>query len=377
MRIRLWLLIFGLLSLASHACTRDKSIDPENVIEFESYLNDHMESQHIAAASVLLFRGNAILYEKYAGFADIEKSILLSANHVFMLASVSKTIAAVALMQLAEQGRFALDDAISNHLNFEVKHPNSNTPITFRHLLTHTAGITDGDALNDQYYYGVDSPVDLEYFFRDYLLPAGKYYDAKANFAKFTPGKGYEYSNVGAALMGLLVTQISGMDFNDYCKQYLFQPLGMTRSFWHLSEVDTTTIVRPYEYKHRDYRPLQHYTFTDYPNGGLRSNAIDLFHFCSAMANGGEFNGTRILQSATIDKMLKTQIPDLDDGQGLTFYYASQADNLWGHEGGESGVSTAIAFNPINHMGVIILTNASDADLGDLVLSGYRLAGRL
>lgn len=370
-------LIGSILCLGWIGCAGDRSIDPADVAQFEAYVADELDAQHIPAASILLFRDETVLYERYLGDADRENNIALAPNHVFLLASVSKTITAVALMQLFEQGRFALDDAINDHLNFPVNHPDSDTRITFRHLLTHTSGIADGAATDDQYYYGQDSPVDLADFMRDYLTPAGKYYDEKDNFSNFAPGKGYAYSNTGAALMGVLVSQISGLDFNDYCKQYIFQPLGMTRSFWHLSEIDTTTIVRPYRYKRRAFQPLQHYTFTDYPNGGLRSNAIDLFHFCAAIAQGGNFNGTQILAPATINEMLKLQVPDLDETQGLSFYYASQSENLWGHEGGESGVSTAIALNPVDHTGVIVLTNAEDADLGDMVLSAYRLAKRL
>lgn len=370
------MLIF-LACLATAACNKDKSIDPADAAEFEDYLADEMDAQHMSAASVVLFRGNSVLYENYAGLADRERGLALDANQVFLLASVSKTVTAVALMQLFDQGRFALDDAINDHLDFEVHHPDFNTQITFRHLLSHTSGIIDGPATDDQYYYGQDSPVPLAGFMRDYLTPAGQYYDDRENFDSFEPGEGYEYSNVGAALMGVLVEQISGMDFNAYCKQNIFQPLGMTRTFWRLSEIDTTTIVRPYAYDRREFLPLQHYTFTDYPNGGLRANALDMFKFSAAIANGGDFNGTRILQSATVAEMLELQVSDLDETQGLSFYIQDQSENLWGHEGAESGVSTVIAFNPDNQTGAIVLTNADEADLAGIVVSAYRLAVKL
>lgn len=377
MRSRFCTLFLVLITLVGMSCNKDRSIDPADQTEFESYLADEMDRQQIATASVTLFRGDNLLYEKYLGQADREKGIALAPNHIFLLASVSKTITATALMQLLEQGQFSLDEGINSHLPFVVKHPDSNTEITFWHLLTHTSGIIDSDVLDNEYYYGQDSPVDLGALMQDYLTPTGKYYDAKDNFAKFAPGEGYEYSNTASALMGYLVTRISGMDFNDYCKQHIFQPLGMTRTFWHLSETDTNTIVRPYIYKRGDYQPLQHYTFTDYPNGGLRSNGLDLARFYAAYANGGISNGVRLLNAATIGNMLKLQIPDLDQTQGLSFYYISEAEGLWGHEGGEEGVSTIIAFNPSDHTGAIVLTNGHDADLGDIAVSAYRFAQKL
>lgn len=373
----LWSALLFFVCLSATSCNKDKSIDPEDAADFEAYLADEMDAQHISAASVVLFRGNSVLYEKYEGLADRENGTALNADQVFLLASVSKTITAVALMQLFDQGRFTLETPINDHLDFDVIHPDFSTPITFRHLLTHTSGIIDGPSTDDQYYYGQDSPVPLATYMRDYLTPSGQFYDAQQNFDSFEPGEGYEYSNIGAALMGVLVEQISGIGFNDYCKQNIFQPLGMTRTFWRLSEIDTTTIVRPYTYDRREFQPLQHYTFTDYPNGGLRSNGLDMMKFCAAIANGGEFNGTRILQASTVAEMLKLQISDLDETQGLSFYIQHASENLWGHEGGESGVSTVVAFNPDNQTGAIVLTNADDADLLGVVVSAYRLAMKL
>lgn len=358
-------------------CNRDQSIDPADVAEFEAYLGDEMEAQHISAMSVTLFRGNSLLYEGYRGLADRENRTALNAQHIFLLASVSKTITATALMQLSERGNFSLDNPINDYLPFVVKHPDSDRPITFFDLLTHTSGIADGDALDDQYYYGTDSPVDLGEFMQDYLTPAGKYYDEKGNFTKSAPAEGYEYSNAASALMGYLVTRISGVDFNAYCKQNIFQPLGMTNTFWHLNETDTNRIVRPYDYKRGEYLPLQHYTFTDYPNGGLRSNGLDLMRFFMAFANGGLYNTTRLLRTETVAQMLKTQVPDLDKSQGLSFYLIHESEGLWGHSGGEEGVSTLVAFNPADQTGAIILTNGQDSDLDDIVVSAYRMAQKL
>ncbi|MEY3444180.1 MAG: hypothetical protein RLZZ519_2461 [Bacteroidota bacterium] len=373
----LLMLLLSLQLLHLTACNRDRSIDPEDAADFEAYLADEMDRQHIPAASVLIFRGQTVLYERYLGMADRENSVALGADNIFLLASVSKTITATALLQLFDAGDFALDDPINNHLPFAVNHPDANTPITFRHLLTHTSGILDASSTDELYAYGMDSPIDLGDLMRDYLVPGGLYYDDKANFADFAPGEGYEYSNMGSALMGVLVEEISGMDFNSYCKQHIFQPLGMTHTFWRLSETDTTTIVRPYEFSRGDYHPLQHYTFPDYPNGGLRSNGVDLALFCAAIANQGTYGGGQLLQPATLQEMLTLKVADLDETQGLSFYYLNVSEGLWGHEGAESGVSTAIAFHPENNTGVILLTNGDDADLTDIVVSAHRLAQKL
>jgi CubicO group peptidase (beta-lactamase class C family) len=358
-------------------CNRDRSIDPADGAAFEAFLADEMDAQHISAAAVLCWRGDALLYETYQGLADRENGTALRADHMFLLASVSKTITATAIMQLHEAGHFQLDDPINDHLAFPFSHPELSPSITFRHLLTHTAGIADGPSLDDQYYYGTDSPVDLGEFLRSYFTPGGSNYDEKENFTSWGPGDGFEYSNVATALMGHLVTEISGMDFNAYCRQHIFDRLGMANTFWHLSETDTSKIVRPYKYRRGEYEPLQHYTFTDYPNGGLRSTATDLLKFFAAMANGGSYNGGQLLSAANVQSMLTLQVPDLDETIGLSFYIVHAGEELWGHEGAEEGVSTVVAFDPIQHQGAIVLTNGHDCDLTDLVVSAYRLADHL
>jgi CubicO group peptidase (beta-lactamase class C family) len=377
MKSKILLLCFITYALLLSACKRDLAIDPADGAELESFMQDEMDRQRIPAMSVTIFKGTDVVFESQQGQADREKNIALDANHLFLLASVSKAVTAVALLQLYERGLFGLDDPINNYLPFSVVHPQSNKAITFRHLFTHTSGITDGSALLDEYYYGIDSPVDLGDFLKSYLTPSGADYDDRENFSRHTPGEHYAYTNAGASLMGYLVTVISGMDFNDFCKQNIFQPLGMTHSFWHLSETDTNQIVRPYIYKRGDYQPLQHYTFTDYPDGGLHSTGRDLARFFGACANGGNYLSYHMLQTATLDDALKPQIPEIEEGQGLIFYIVLPSEGLWGHTGGESGVTTIAAFSPVTQVGVTVLANVEDANLDDIAVSAYRLGLKL
>jgi len=335
---------------------------------FENYLNDQMRKQDIPALSVLIFKNSDILYQKYLGKADVEKNTSLSAEHVFLIASVSKTITATALMQLYDKGLFKLDDPINDYLDFDVKNPDSNEEITFKMLLTHTSSIADGAAMDGQYYYGKDSPVKLSYFMKEYFTHGGKYYDRYENFYDFRPGREYEYSNIGSALIGVLVEKLSGMDFNDYCKKNIFNPLKMTNSHWKLSEISLNKIVRPYD---ENLRPLEHYTFTDYPNGGLRTNVTDLFKFLSTYANDGINSGYNLLKTKTADMMLSPQIRQIDSTVGLHFFRMNKKHDLWGHDGGEEGVSTIMAFNRKNGIGAIILTNQGEAYLDNILIKAY------
>jgi len=210
-----------------------------------------MKYQDIPAMSVLLFREGNILYEEYFGKSNLQNNITLASNHLFLMASISKVVTATALLQLYDDGLFNLDDNINDYLSFEVNVPGQSVDITFRMLLTHTSGIEDGSALDDQYYYGEDSPISLAFFLENYLVAGGAFYNANENFYGFEPGTRHRYSNIGNALIGLLVEQISGIDFNTYCKQNIFNPLEMSNTFWRLDEI-SQTIVTPYDYENGD-----------------------------------------------------------------------------------------------------------------------------
>ncbi|MFK7931974.1 MAG: serine hydrolase domain-containing protein [Saprospiraceae bacterium] len=365
-------LLFSFFLLLCFTNCDSDPIEINSVDEFDTFLQEEMEAQNLPALSVLIFKENQVLYERNLGMANIEQGIELENDHPFLMASVSKVVTGTALMQLHEAGQFELDDNINDYLPFSVSIPNQTTDITFRMLLTHTSGIADGSSQDDEYYYGEDSPKALADYLESYLSPTGQVYDANENFHNFEPGSRHEYSNIGSALIGVLVEEIAGIDFNEYCKQNIFNPLGMTNTTWRLDEI-SGTIVMPYNYVSRDYDPIGHYTFTDYPNGGLRSTARDMHQLFLAFMQGGEVNNMQLLESATVDAMLSPQIPDLDDEVGLHLFVMDKTNDLWGHDGGEQGVATVVAFNRENNIGAVILTNQGDAELDEILQAAYQL----
>lgn len=364
-------LLFASFLVFSFSNCGDEEIEINNASDFDEFLADEMDSQNIPAMSVLIFKDGEILQEEYLGQSNIQQNAALRSDDLFLLASVSKVITATALLQLQEDGRFELDDEINSFLPYSVDVPNQSTSITFRHLLTHTSGIADSDALDGQYYFNEDSPIALGSFMQDYLSTSGNLYNAGENFHNFAPGSQHEYSNVGNALIGVLVEQISGLDFNTYCKQNIFGPLGMTNTFWRLDEI-SGTIVTPYDFVSGEYEPIRQYTFTDYPNGGLRSTASDLFKFFRAFVREGQANGVELLEAATIEAMLTPQIPSIDNEVGLHLFVMDSANNLWGHDGGEQGVSTTVGFNKDTKVGVIVLTNQGEAELEEVLAEAYK-----
>ena len=375
MKVFLKLSLLAFILTVLYSCS-DEPIEINNSNDYEEFLKDEMDFQNIPALSSLIFKEGVILEELYLGKSNIAQNVALEDDHLFLLASVSKVVTATALLQLYEEGLFSLDDPINDYLPFEVNVPNQSTDISFRMLLKHTSGIADANSMDDQYYYGQDPTLELDYYIENYLVPGGEFYDASENYYNFEPGTDYEYSNIGNALIGVLVEEISGMDFNTYCKQNIFTPLEMSNTHWRLDEI-SETIVQPYEYRRRDYEVIQHYTFTDYPNGGLRSTVRDMFKFISAFVQDGMSNNYQLLNPSTIDKMITPQIPGIANDMGLHLFLLDGKNNIWGHDGGELGVATIMGFNPETKVGAIIFANQGDADLEEILTESYEYALKL
>lgn len=364
-------LAYTILCLVSLSCSDE--IDSRG--ELDTYIQDEMEEQEIAGLSVLLFDDRAVVHENSFGYADPDQDTLITSKHLFLLASVSKMVTATALLQLFEEGKFDLDDPINDYLDFEINSPHDTTSISFRMLLTHTSAIADSDVMDNFYFYSGDSPLTLDFIMRNYFTPNGEFYDAAENFYDFQPSTQYEYSNMGAALIGYLVERISGQDFRKYCEKRIFRPLLMNHTYWSLNEIleEKLPLAYPLEPTDQGFSTIGHYTFADYPNGGLRSNPRDLFAFVSTLVNDGSYFGIGILDSTTVAEMHTIQNPRLNEELGLHVYIMNENHQLWGHDGGEQGASTIVGYNKDTKKGVILLAN-SEADLDAILEACYELA---
>jgi len=267
-------------------------------------------------------------------------------------------------MQVYESGAFELDDPIAPHLSFEVTHPTSGTPITFRHLLTHTSGIRDNWGVMP--YVPGDPTEPLGDYLESYLDPSGDRYDDANNFNTWGPGDGYAYSNIGIALSGYLVESITGTDFAQWCRERIFTPLGMEHTGWYLADLDDALVAHPHDCYYAPCRTRQHYGYADYPDGLLRSSATDMARFLTMTEQGGSLDGHVILQEETVAEMLTLQLPSR--GQGLVWYQTEQhGDIFWGHDGGDIGVSTMMFFRPDDGIGYVFWMNGDSVGWSSVI----------
>jgi CubicO group peptidase (beta-lactamase class C family) len=339
----------------------------------DNQITSVMNTKNLPGTSTLIVKNGEIVWRESYGYANTDLSTPFTDTTSLMIASVSKTFTGIALMQLYEDGLLGLDDAINDYLSFDIKIPNYESyPITFRMLLTHTSSITDSDAMDNYYNWNGDPTISLADCIERYFSVTGSDYSATDNFLNSQPGTVYEYSNMATALEGYLVEVISGKPFNQYCNQNIFTPLCMKNTHWFLSEYQNLNMLaNPHDYYNSQYEPIDHYGFADYPDGMLRTNVTDLANYMLAILQNGSFHSETLLTASSLNNMFTLQVPALDPTQGLQFYkksfnVTSGNISLWGHDGGEYGISTEMWFDHNKNMGIAVLANG-DNDVSGIV----------
>jgi CubicO group peptidase (beta-lactamase class C family) len=333
--------------------------------DLDSFIDSTMANQHIPGLSACVVQNGEVIWTGNYGHANINQDMAPTDSTLFHLASVSKTFIGVALMQLWEDGLLGLDDDINDYLPWAVHNPNyPNVAITFRMLMTHTSGIADNwTVLDPLYTWGSDSPIPLGEFLMNYLTPGGTYYSAGANFGNYAPGTVWNYCNVGAALAGYLVERINpdSLSFEGYCQAHIFAPLGMHNSSFFQANLNTDEIAVPYAWNGSAYVPYQHCGYPDYPDGQLRTSVGQLARYLIAFMQHGQIEGTRILDSTTVEVMSALQLPDpVWGGYNWGLFWQTRTwwgREMWGHPGNEYGARTEMWYDPEAGSGVIVLTN--------------------
>lgn len=349
-----------ILLIALFSCKKENTIvdlsQKENILKI---ITAEKNIQKMNSVAFCVVRNDSLLWADAIGYANKEKQIIATANTRYLIASISKTVTATAIMQLYEKGLFQLDDNINNYLPFKVVNPNyPDDAITFRMLLNHTSSISDNfmNSIN-LYCWGFDCPTPLGDFLYDFFSKDGKNY-SKNNFCTYKPGEKANYSNCGYVFLGYLVEVIAQKPFDTYCKENIFEPLEMTKTEWRLVNIPSDELAVPYSPLITPSSPQ--YTFVDYPDGGLRTTAIDLSKFLRMIIMNGSFNGHEIIKPETLLLMKQPNVEMDGSSYGLGMFYIKNGNfYLLGHDGGELGVTTNMFYDPDTDVGAIVFTNTS------------------
>ncbi|SPE40033.1 conserved exported hypothetical protein [Candidatus Sulfopaludibacter sp. SbA3] len=317
-------------------------------------IQEAIKQGRLPGAVLLIGHNGQIVYRKaYGNRAEVPKVEAMTVDTIFDLASLTKVIATTSsLMKLFEQGKFRLNDRVTDYLP---EFQGGKSDITIRQLFTHFSGLRPDVPLNPVW-SSYETGMRLAYTDK----PAGP------------PGLRFVYSDINFELLGELVHRLSGQMLSDYAKQQIYLPLGMKETTFQPPAAWIPRIA-PTERLGKDGPPLRgvvHDPTARYMGGvaghaGLFSTAADLSRFAQMMINGGELNGVRILSPLTIRKFTEPQSPPDQPilrglGWDLDSPYSTNRGELFpiGSFGHTGFTGTSIWMDPATKSYVILLANS-------------------
>jgi CubicO group peptidase (beta-lactamase class C family) len=387
---------FLILVILALICPFSATVQPDPAV-----IAKFLTNAHISAANVIVVNKTDILYRQSFGYTSWDPLVPATDESVWLLASVSKTFIAIAVMQLEERGLVDLDASINEFISGKwslpsVFNPNfPNDKITLRHLLTHTAGIYWNSTILQSIYYPYDNwtiEATLGEVEMNYLVPGGFLFQKTNWFQTHAPGSYYAYSNIGAALAAWIVELVTEMRYEDYIQKYILSPLNMNLSSYTLAGLGANAdkVAKHYIYNYslptweknfphlqftqvpnNQYLEAVQFGHQPYPAGNLHSTTEALSKYLRMfMNNGTSAEGATILSAKSVKEISTVQFPtihpagliwswwDLADTQGKTRSY-------FGHAGTSPGTATWLLFNPATDIGVILLSNGDRFGLND------------
>lgn len=278
----------------------------------------HGESQPLAALAVVKLEHGQPVYQYYGGFArrDGAQNVPVKQETLFRIASISKVVTTIGLMELVEQGKINLDHDVSEYLGFRLRNPHfPTTPITVRMLLNHTSTIRDGDV------YVLPPGKSVRDFFDKSHKPGSQDYHFSFHDSH-APGTYFTYCNLCYGLVGTIIERVSGERFDRYQKHHVLEPLKIDGGY-NVAELDhPERLATLYQHVPSGYeaavdsQPLKGWSkeaLESYkigsngsvfsPQGGLRISLQGLTRLAQFMIQRGTLDGVRLLAPQSIEAM--------------------------------------------------------------------------
>jgi serine beta-lactamase-like protein LACTB len=310
---------------------------------FEKYITEYLNNKKVPSIAAGVLKDGKIVWIGVKGKADLEEDIPATLNSLYRIASISKPITAVAIMQLYEKGLIDIDKDARIYIP---SFPQKKWKFTVRQLLNHTSGIRgykDGEFDSKTLYASTEEAIKV--FAYDTL--------------DFEPGTKYEYSTLAYSLLAVIIENVSKTTFEDYLVKNIFIPAEMHNTFLDKQKQIIPNRVKGYEKNF--LRNFQNAPLADlsikFAGGGLISNSQDLLLFANALLNG------KLIKPTTMEMMCKRD--RLKSGQlleyGLGFALTIKNDS---HTCGGTGFVSMLLINPIEKLATVNLINIKDRNLG-------------
>ncbi len=288
-------LLSGLISAFAGA-GESRAGNPIATPPAETWL-ERLEGRGFSGA-VLAIDDGEVLIDRAFGLSDVEAKVKMSVDSVFDIGSITKQFTAAAILALDQDGKLAVTDLLSKYVG---PVPKDKATITLEHLLTHSAGFL-GEIGRDEDYVGSDDFVKL----------------ALASRLQFEPGSDYSYSNVGFALLGIIVEKVTGKGYEAFLRERFFDPLGMKDTGYVLPKWDRSRIACCYQNGARWGLPIDKNWHADGPgwhlrgNGGILTTLEDMQRWIESL------DEAKVLDEKHCDELF---VPRVREGRGADTFY--------------------------------------------------------
>jgi CubicO group peptidase (beta-lactamase class C family) len=325
--------------------------------ELNSAVARVLNRQPVAGLAVGVIRGGAMTWFHGYGLADIGSGTPVDEDTVFRIDSVTKTMTAIAVMQLCEQGLVDLDAPASDYLRAYRLVPARPgfRPATLRHLLTHTAGVRAARTAADLF-----RPV------MGWGVPAGQPVPSLAEYYRgglhidVEPGTRWAYSNHGFATLGQIAEDVTGVPFGRYLRERIFRPLGMDSTDLTRSARVQARLATGYQMRSAGLARVRDYENVPAGGGSVYSTTRDMARYAAALLGGGTGPQGPVLRPETLARMFEPHYqPDPRiPGMGLAFFRDEIAGHRTvGHDGIWTGFHAALLLAPDDGTGVVAFAN--------------------
>lgn len=325
--------------------------------QLNQYLKSVYENHVMPGFSVVVVNKNSILYSSSYGYSDENQCERFTVNTINPIGSITKSITALAIMQLVEDGQIVLDDPLNKYLpEFTTANSERSNKVTVRMLLNNTSGLSGT----------ITNTYELSQDYGSHILK-----DLSNYFISKEPGTSYKYSNLGYSIAGLIITKVTGMDYKDYVWDHVFSPLLMEhsstvpiqsddKSTGHFTGLKKGIAFTGDETLSGELIPAGRYT---------ESTALDMAKYMRMYLNGGFINRTQFLSKEGIQEMWNGEVDFVglsknEGGDGSLYSYGLgwMISNIDGrkviHHGGSTGTASSyMMFDPERGLGACILTN--------------------
>jgi len=358
--------VLGLVSIVLITSTFAAETEPPASPEVTAAMQPYLDQYKLAGIiGIIADKSGKVHYKNLLGYADVEAKKPINEDNVFWIASMTKMFAGASIMMLVDEGKVSLDDPVTKFIpqlnNWMVVAEKDDShvllrtpvrPVTVRHVLSHTSGLTGSSEL--QRVTGSDSTPLKARALSSVTGPL-----------QWQPGDRYAYGNQGMNIAARIVEIVSSVPYEVFLQKRFFDPLGMSETTFWPSEAQIARLAGAYGpnkekngYARGDIgfltKPLSDrvHRFPE-AGGGLFSTTHDIFRYGLMLANDGELDGNRYLSHAAMDELRKEQTGKTKVNYSLGYHLRT---GMFGHDG---AYGTDLSVNPKTGMVALFMVQCT------------------